>query len=79
MYVCMYACVLQVMRRLLRMLVALGLYHDRFEVPFLADRSLTQSLFHSVTQSQVLTQSLTHFPCLSPLARFLPLLLTCHS
>ena len=25
------------MRRLLRMLVALGLYHDRFEVPFLAD------------------------------------------
>jgi Cullin family len=27
----------EVMRRLLRMLVALGLYHDRFEVPFLAD------------------------------------------
>ena len=41
----------EVMRRLLRMLVALGLYHDHFEVPFLADRLVTSLHIHTPSYS----------------------------
>ena len=45
----------EVMRRLLRMLVALGLYHDHFEMPFLADRSVKTLHIHAISYPLIFT------------------------